>query len=137
MFTKDAKPLDARGGNSDAILSIVAAGMRVVGDIDGPGLLKIDGVVEGSVSGVRQVIVGRDGSVRGNVNATEVVHAGTIDGAIVANDRVEVQGTATVNGDIHTRVIVVHEGARINGTVRMSSATAADAADRPAVQVMR
>src|SRR5262249_46821987 len=93
---KDTRPVDMRGGGGDAILSVVAAGMRVVGDIDGPGLLKIDGVVEGSVSGVRQIIVGRDGSVRGNVHATEVVHAGTIDGAIIANDRVEVQGTATV-----------------------------------------
>jgi cytoskeletal protein CcmA (bactofilin family) len=137
MFGKDGKPSDARTPPNDAILSIVAAGMRLIGDLDGPGLLKIDGRVEGSISGPRQVIVGRDGVVQGNVQASEVILAGTVDGSVVSTERVEVQGTAVVNGDIHTRSIVVNEGARINGAVRMGVSGAADVGDRPAVQVMR
>ena len=137
LFGKDGSAVDARTPASDAILSIIAAGMNVVGDLDGPGLIKIDGRVEGSLSGMRQVIIGRDGMVQGNVQAAEVILAGTIDGAVVATERAEVQGSAVVNGDIQTRVIVVHEGARINGTVRMGGSGADDLADRPAVQVMR
>lgn len=136
IFNKDSKLPDARQGG-DAVLSIIAAGMHFVGDLDGPGLIKIDGRIEGSISGARQIIVGRDGSVRGNVNATEVILAGTIDGSVVGNDRVELQGTATLNGDVHTRVIVVNEGARINGTVRMTDLSIAESSDRPAVQMMR
>jgi cytoskeletal protein CcmA (bactofilin family) len=137
LFAKDGKPLDARTATTDAILSIIAAGMHLVGDLDGPGLIKVDGSIEGSISGARQVIIGRDGKVRGNVHATEVILAGTIDGAIVGTDRVELQGTAVVNGDVHTRSIVVHEGARINSTVHMSAAGASDIQDRPAVQMVR
>ena len=137
LFVKDGKPLDARIPASDAILSIIAAGMHVVGDLDGPGLIKIDGHVEGSISGARQVIIGRDANVRGNVHATEVILAGTIDGAIVATERLELQGSAVINGDVHTRIIVVHEGARINSAVRMSAVESIDLAERPAVQVMR
>jgi len=137
MFGKDGKPSDVRTPPNDAILSIVAAGMRLIGDLDGPGLLKIDGRVEGSISGPRQVIVGRDGVVQGNVQASEVILAGTVDGSVVSTERVEVQGTAVVNGDIHTRSIVVNEGARINGAVRMGVSGATDLGDRPAVQVMR
>ena len=137
LFVKDGKPLDARIPASDAILSIIAAGMHVVGDLDGPGLIKIDGHVEGSISGARQVIIGRDANVRGNVHATEVILAGTIDGAIVATERLELQGSAVINGDVHTRIIVVHEGARINSAVRMSAVESIDLAELPAVQVMR
>jgi cytoskeletal protein CcmA (bactofilin family) len=137
MFGKDGKPSDVRTPPNDAILSIVAAGMRIIGDLDGPGLLKIDGRVEGSISGPRQVIVGRDGVVQGNVQASEVILAGTVDGSVVSTERVEVQGTAVVNGDIHTRSIVVSEGARINGAVRMGVSGAGDVGDRPTVQVMR
>lgn len=137
MFGKEGKAPDARTPPNDAILSIVAAGMRLIGDLDGPGLLKIDGRVEGSVSGPRQVIVGREGVVQGNVQAAEVILAGTVDGSVVSTERVEVQGTAVVNGDIHTRSIVVNEGARINGAVRMGVSSAAEMVDRPAVQVMR
>jgi cytoskeletal protein CcmA (bactofilin family) len=136
IFNKDTKVPDPRTG-SDAVLSIIAAGMHFVGDLEGPGLIKIDGRIEGSISGARQIIVGREGSVRGNVHATEVILAGTVDGSVIGNERVELQGTATLNGDLHTRLIVVNEGARINGTVRMSDAEAGEALDRPAVQVMR
>jgi cytoskeletal protein CcmA (bactofilin family) len=136
IFAKDAKPLDARTPGGDAILSIIAAGMNLTGDLEGPGLIKIDGRIEGSITGARQVIVGREGSVRGNVHATEVILAGTIDGSIVSTERVELQGSAVVNGDIHTRIIVVHEGAKINGAVRMGG-TGAEDHERPAVQVMR
>ena len=136
IFAKDGKAMDVRAPASDAILSIIAAGMNVVGNLDGPGLVKIDGRVEGSITGARQIIVGRDGAVRGNLNATEGIVAGTVDGSVIATERVEVQGTAIITGDIQTRVIVVHEGAKINGTVRMS-AMAADSLERPAVQVMR
>ena len=38
---------------------------------------------------------------------------------IHADDRVEIQATAVVNGDIVTKRIVVLEGGRVNGTVKM------------------
>jgi cytoskeletal protein CcmA (bactofilin family) len=136
FFAKDGTTGDPRPTGAEAILSIIAAGMRITGDLEGPGLLKIDGAVDGSITGARQVIVGREGSVHGNVHATEAIVAGSVEGAIVATERVEIQGSAVVDGDIHTRVIVVHEGARINGAVRMGVA-AGELADRPAVQVMR
>jgi cytoskeletal protein CcmA (bactofilin family) len=135
MFGKDAKTGEVRQPN-DAILSIIAAGMHFVGDLEGPGLIKIDGRIDGSIAGPRQVIVGRDGSVAGNVHAAEVVLAGTVEGSVVASDRVELQSSAVLTGDLHARVIVVHEGARVNGTVRMSTGEAG-LQDRPAVQVMR
>ena len=136
IFNKDTKVPDPRAGG-DAVLSIIAAGLHFVGDLQGPGLIKIDGRIDGSISGARQIIVGRDGAVRGNVHATEVILAGSVDGTVIGNERVELQGTSTLNGDVHTRLIVVNEGARINGTVRMSDAGASDMTDRPAVQVMR
>ena len=74
MFAKDGKaPVEARAAASDALLTIIAAGVHLVGDLEGPGLIKIDGSVEGSISGPRQVILGRDANVQGNVHAAEVV----------------------------------------------------------------
>lgn len=138
MFAKEGKPLaETRAPATDASLTIIAAGVHLVGDLEGPGLIKVDGRVEGSISGARQVILGREANVQGNVHAAEVVVAGAIDGSVVATDRVEVQGSAVVNGDVHTRVIVVHEGAKVNGTVRMGLATSPEVSERPPVQVMR
>ena len=110
---------------AEAPMSIISSSMRITGDVECAGVMKVDGHIDGSVTGARQVLLGRGGSVHGNVIAGEVVVGGVVDGAIVAAERLELQGTAVVNGDIETKSIVVLEGARINGIVRMNDSIAA------------
>jgi|SRR3990172_6213583 len=119
LLRKDGDKNETRSGTVEAALSIIAAGMRITGDLETNGTLKVDGRIEGSVLGARQLMLGRNGSVKGNVHAGEVVLGGLVDGSIVADERLELQSSAVVNGDIDTKSIVVLEGARINGTVRM------------------
>jgi cytoskeletal protein CcmA (bactofilin family) len=121
MFSKDSpdKP-DAKAiATAEAALSIIAFGMKVLGDIETTGVIKIEGTVEGHIRGARQVLVGRQGEVKGDVQGREVVVGGKIEGTVSATERVEIQGTSTVSGDIYTKSIVVMEGGRINGSVRM------------------
>ncbi|HVT39717.1 MAG TPA: polymer-forming cytoskeletal protein [Gemmatimonadaceae bacterium] len=98
---------------------MIANGMRIIGDVESSGVMKIDGRIEGSVTHARQVLLGRGATVKGNVAGDEVVIGGVVDGGIRASERLELQATAVVNGDIETKSIVVIEGARINGSVRM------------------
>jgi cytoskeletal protein CcmA (bactofilin family) len=58
-----------------------------------------------------------------------VIIGGTVVGTIVADERIEIQGTSSVKGDIHTKSIVVLEGGVINGTVRMGDSAVQDARD--------
>jgi len=134
MFGKDGAPrTEARAANSaEAVLSIISGGMKIVGDIESNGIVKVDGTIEGSVTGARQVLLGRGGAIRGNVIAGEAVIAGIVNGSIVVTDRLELQSSAVINGDIETKSIVVLEGARINGTVRMSDLPATRTEGRPA-----
>ena len=121
MFGKDGTTRsDVRTNNSgEAMLSIIASGMRIVGDIESAGVIKVDGHIDGSVSGARQVLIARGGAIHGNIHADEIVIGGLVAGAVVATERLELQETAVVNGDIETTSIVVLEGAKINGSVRM------------------
>lgn len=120
MFSKDDGATRAGKGGNENTLSIVSAGSTVTGDVDCAGVLKVEGRVEGSVTRARQVMLARQASITGNVSAHEVVVGGVIDGNVVAAERLELQSTAVVNGDITTKSIVVMEGARINGAVRMT-----------------
>ena len=111
---------DARGATPPAsTLSIIASGMRVVGDVTCDGVLRIDGALEGSILAARQLVVTPGARVLGNVQAEEIVVGGTIDGNVRATRRLELQGTAVVNGNIETRSFVVPEGGRVNGDLRM------------------
>jgi cytoskeletal protein CcmA (bactofilin family) len=126
IFGKDgAVREESRGAaGGEAMLSIIASGMTIIGDIESAGIIKIDGRVDGSVTGARQVLLGRGGSINGNIVADEVVIGGSVRGALTVRERLELQGTAAVVGDIETRSIVVIEGARIDGTVRMADVVA-------------
>ena len=101
-------------------LSVIASGMRIVGDVESSGVIKVDGRIDGSVTQARQVLLGRGATIKGSIIAEEVVIGGTVEGGIRASERLELQASALVNGDIETKSIVVLEGARINGAVRMS-----------------
>ena len=119
-----AKPSksDAKNAGNETAMSVIAQGMRIVGDIECSGVLKIEGIVEGSIRGPRQLLLGRQGEVKGDLHAREVVLGGKVEGKVVADERVEIQGTALVTGDVHTKSIVVLEGGRINGALRMDDA---------------
>ena len=133
MFTKDgqARPEQRPAPGTEGALSILASGLKIVGDIETTGVVKIDGQVHGSVTGAKQVLLGRVGAVHGSVFADEVVLGGVVNGGVVATTRLEMQATSVVNGDIETRSIVVLEGARINGAVRMSDNVSAPRAAEP------
>lgn len=108
------------GGAGEVTMSVIASGMRVVGDIETEGVIKIEGRVEGSVRAGRQVLIGRQGEVKGDISTREAVIGGKVQGTVSATERLEIQATSTVVGDINTKSIAVAEGGRINGTVRIA-----------------
>lgn len=129
MFGKDGAPplrpesrtvASASSSQEGTALSVIATGMRIVGDVESSGVIKVDGRIDGSVTQARQVLLGRGANIKGNIVAEEVVIGGTVEGGIRASERLELQASALVNGDIETKSIVVLEGARINGAVRMT-----------------
>ena len=140
IFTKpttEKVPMRTDSPSPDAGLSVIAAGMKIVGDIESTGVVKIEGVVEGAIRGARQLLLGRQGTVHGDIRAHEVVIGGIVIGTIVADERVEIQGTSSVQGDIYTKTIVVLEGGVINGAVRMGDAAVKDAKVGSAVETSR
>lgn len=122
IFAKDGSDkTDRRPAvtGADSPLSIIAAGVTLTGDMESNGVIKVEGKIHGSIRAARQVLLGRQGEVKGDINAYEAVIGGKVDGIVRTLDRVEVQGTATITGDIYTKTIIVLEGACINGQVRM------------------
>ena len=99
--------------------SLLDAQLVVTGDLDTAGSLRIDGKLEGTVRRADTVVLGVGATMTGDVHAREVVVGGTITGSIHATERVELQATAIVTGDVVTQTILVQEGGVVNGRVLM------------------
>ncbi len=84
--------------------------MRVMGDVHCAGVLRVAGTVIGKVSADSQVLVAKGGRVEGAVQAAEAVLNGEVTGPIVA-DRVEIQASSVIRGEITTSCFMIHEGA--------------------------
>jgi cytoskeletal protein CcmA (bactofilin family) len=101
----------------DNVISIIGPGMRVIGDCETDGTLRIEGTVEGTVRAGKAVVIGKDGTVKGDVITQDAIVGGRVTGAVVAESRLELQATCVVDGEIRARRIKLDEGGRINGTI--------------------
>jgi cytoskeletal protein CcmA (bactofilin family) len=104
-------------------LSIVAKDLTVTGDLEAAGVIRVEGRVLGNVQAGDQVLLSEGGVIEGNVSTREAVVGGTVHGSITAADRVELQAGAVVEGDIATPRLLIQEGGRVNGGVRMEAVT--------------
>jgi cytoskeletal protein CcmA (bactofilin family) len=109
--------------------SLFDSQLTVTGDIDTEGSIRIDGRLIGSIRRADVVVLGVGAVMDGNVNAREVVIGGTLNGNVHASERVELQPTAIVTGDVSTQVVLIQEGGVVNGRVDMRM----DAAKVPAI----
>jgi len=107
---------DSGNGN---VISIVGPGMRVIGDMETEGTVRVEGVVEGNIRAGKAVVLGKEGTVRGEIHTEDAVLSGRLEGNVTAASRLEVQESARIDGDIHARRIQLQEGAVLNGTVQM------------------
>jgi cytoskeletal protein CcmA (bactofilin family) len=122
-----AKDKDKEQANAqlarEGVISIVGPGMRIKGDCDTEGTLRIEGTVEGSVRAGKAVVVGKDGIVHGDINTQDAVIGGRVTGTVTAESRLELQATCIIDGEIRARRIKLDEGGKVNGKVAMGELT--------------
>ncbi len=111
---------DRNGTTSpDTVISIIAAGMKVTGDCDTDGTLRIEGSIEGTVRAGKAIVIGREGVVDGHVHTQDAVISGRVTGTVTAESRLEVQATARIDGEVRALRMQLEEGAELNGSLAM------------------
>jgi cytoskeletal protein CcmA (bactofilin family) len=104
----------------ESVISIIGPGMAIVGDCETDGTVRVEGTVEGSIKAGKAVVIGKQGTVTGDVITQDAVVSGRVNGTLMAQSRLELQATCHIEGEVHTRRMQLEEGAVLNGTVHMS-----------------
>ena len=114
--TADAAP-SARGGED---LANIGKSITIKGDLTGNEDLVIDGNIEGRIDlPNNQLTIGPEGKIKADVHAKSAVVVGHVTGNVSATERIEVQASGIVDGDVRAPRLVVQEGAVLNGAVEM------------------
>lgn len=103
----------------DDNITLLAKGVVLRGEIHVEGTVRIDGRLDGDIQTKGQVIIGEDGLVQGSITAGTVVSSGRIRAKVTANERVQLLKTATLIGEVLTPVLIMEEGAKLQGTTDM------------------
>jgi len=115
---------EAAGTPPESVISIIGPGMKVVGDCHTDGTIRVEGTIEGAIHAGKAVVIGKQGSVTGNITTQDAIVSGRVDGTLVAESRLELQATCHIEGEVHTRRMQLEEGAVLNGTVNMGETKA-------------
>lgn len=99
----------------------IAKGSKISGKLSGEGAYVFCGAVEGDCDIKGPVTLADSGHWTGTLKATDVVIAGTVDGDVIADNRVEIAGTARIAGSLSGLSIAVAEGAVIEGEIRVTT----------------
>lgn len=103
----------------EAEISIIGPRTKIVGHCETTTTVRVEGIVEGSITAMESVVIGKEGVVTGDVAAQEAVVAGRFSGTLVVESRLELQATCQLEGEIHTGRMQVAEGATLNGSVHI------------------
>ncbi|MGA9994350.1 MAG: polymer-forming cytoskeletal protein [Pyrinomonadaceae bacterium] len=111
----------------DGILSgFVGNGTTLTGEATFKGMLRVDGHLSGRVSSDGgTLIVGNNGQVDANIEVAVATIHGTVNGDIIASQRLELGRAAKVNGNIQTPSLVIEQGATFEGSCKMVQLRAA------------
>lgn len=123
----EAAPAAATRRRADGhALSIVAQDMTVTGDVEAEGVVRVEGRVNGNISAGVQVLLSEGGLIEGDIKTKEAVIGGEVRGTVTAAERIEVQATASVHGDLVAPKLLIQEGGRLNGAIRMEAVGSAE-----------
>ena len=110
----------ARDLREGVVSGFVGGGTVVSGDAEFKGMLRIDGHFTGRIRSEKgSLIVSAGGKVDANIEVAAAKINGTVNGDIVAGQRVELGRSARVHGNLQTPALVIEEGAIFEGGCRM------------------
>jgi cytoskeletal protein CcmA (bactofilin family) len=103
----------------------------IKGELSGSEDLTLYGQMDGSVKLPDHTLtIGPHADIRAEIAAKAVVIMGAVTGNVTAGDKVEIQATGSVTGDIVASRIAIAEGGGLKGRVEMRRPSGQSAPDK-------
>ncbi len=116
----------------DEINAFLGSGTNYEGKLNFEGSVRIDGTFRGEIQSEGTLIVGKDAKVEGQVWVGQLILSGHLTGEIEAGKKVVLHKTANLLGSLNTPVLVIEEGALLEGQVSMNKSQPGTKGDKKA-----
>ena len=114
MFGRERGPVP-----SDRIEVTIGPTANINGDLECDGIVKIEGVYQGSIKTVSNVIISEQARVDAHIEAQNVSVSGQVKGSVVAKGRLEILSTGKVWADVTVASFLLDDGGKLHGGLKM------------------
>src|ERR1041385_7677780 len=117
MTESESLAREIKEGN---LSGFVGSGTVVTGEANFKAMMRVDGHLSGRInSSSGTLIVGANGKVDANIEVAIAIVHGTVNGDIIATQRLELGRAAQLNGNIQTASLMIEPGAVFEGSCKM------------------
>ena len=103
----------------------VGSGTVVTGEANFKAMMRVDGHLSGRINSTSgTLIVGANGKVDANIEVAIAIVHGSVNGDIIATQRLELGRAAKLTGNIQTPSLMIEPGALFEGSCKMIKVTA-------------
>lgn len=117
--------------------TVVGPSVKIQGDLNSEGNIRIEGQVTGKVKTSQSVFVNQSAKIAADVNAGNAVIGGEVQGNLKVAGHLVLQSTAKIIGDISCSILRVEDGAQFTGKCNMNGATAPASGKKSAADHLR
>lgn len=103
MFKGNQKSTKATA--KSASNTFIAKEIEITGNFKGKGSVQVEGILHGDIN-VTSVVIGENGTINGNVTATNVIVNGKLNGSVFC-DTLEVMPNGNVSNDIKVKELLI------------------------------
>lgn len=105
--------------SKDEFNAFLGVGTTYQGRLHFSGAVRVDGQFTGEITSEGTLILGKDAQVSAKVNVGQLILSGQLCGEIHVSKRTILHKSAKMIGNLHTPILIMEEGAIIQGTISM------------------
>jgi cytoskeletal protein CcmA (bactofilin family) len=117
---KSSTRVNGESNHNQPVINIISDGTVITGKIVTENDFRISGKIIGELDVKGKCIVTQSGHISGDLRAHDADISGKTDGNIVIGNKLYLRHSAHVTGDIHTKTLLIEEGAIFEGVCHMS-----------------
>jgi len=119
------KPTNLTAHKNIKYANEIGAGSSILGNLQGVGNYKIAGGLLGNISEASSagatLVIDQDGYIQGDIEYSNLIVIGTVEGSIDVSGRIEVYPSAIIRGNIKYKQLNIHPDAKVNGRITCSN----------------
>ena len=110
----------------DKIRTFIGQDTNFEGKLKFQGTVRIDGHFKGEILGDGTLIVGEGATIDSDIYVSQILNSGELRGNVTVEERIQINASGMILGNIEVPAMVISEGAIIEGNCKMQQTIGKD-----------